>query len=128
MRRAVPLTAAALLGVLALPASADYPPQDCAAALALATTGQQAGCATRGKTLNLDQFDTKVMNVYVQTGQVTATLSCGGDPLEQRTITVTAPWSGSASIPRTTHCWVTITATVDRTTAVVTNTSTQTLD
>jgi hypothetical protein len=66
------------------------------------------------------------MNVYVQTGQVSATLGCPG-PV-QKTVVVTAPWSGGATIDSTGFCWIRVTALVDGTTAVATHTPGRTVD
>lgn len=117
MRRLVPLALAAVTASLVtLPARADAPGQECWTYLVLAKTGQDRGCATIGGTLPND--DQRILTVAVQTGQVTATLACGGDPLIEKTIVVTAPFTDSVTVDRTTYCWATLTATVDNTTAV----------
>lgn len=125
MRFAVALAALAVAALPALPAHADYPPTDCSAYLVLASASQQSGCATIGASPLVSGADRRVMNVYVQTGQVSATLGCGGDGYhsypEEKTIVVTAPWSGSAYVDRISYCWMTLTATVDGTTVVATN-------
>ena len=127
MRIAVPLAALAVAALPALPASADYPPTDCSAYLILATTSQSSGCNTIGASPLVSGADHRVMTVYVQTGQVSATLGCGGDGYhsypEEKTIVVTAPWSGSATVDRTSYCWMSLTATVDGTTAYASNDS-----
>lgn len=124
MRLPLALSAVALVAATALPAHADYPPTDCAAALALAAAGTATGCSTIGAA-PVPGSNARFLDVAVQTGQVAATLGCGGDgwnnTVEERTIVVTAPWTGSATVARTSYCWVRLTALVDDTTAVATN-------
>jgi hypothetical protein len=131
MRRTPALAALALAAAAALPAHADYPPTECEAHLVLAAAGQAAGCTTIGATYGTGATR-RVLDVYVQTGQVTASLSCGGDgyhnDVATATTTVTAPYHGQVSVDRTSYCWATITATVDGTTAVATNTGGRTVD
>jgi FlaG/FlaF family flagellin (archaellin) len=134
MRRALTVAAVTLAAAaLAAPAAhADYPPTDCYTTLVLAATGASSTCITIGAAPVPTGNNRRVANVYVQTGQVSATLGCGADgyhpAVEEHTITVTAPWSGSMTIDRTSFCWLTITATADGTTAIATNLSGRTVD
>ena len=117
MRRTVPLALAAVAASLvALPARADAPGPECWSHLVLAKAGESFECDTIGGTLPND--DQRLFTVSVATGQVTATLGCGGDPVLEKTIVVTAPFTDTVTVDRASFCWARLTATVPNTTAV----------
>jgi hypothetical protein len=134
MRRTATLAAAVLaLSAAAVPAAhADYPPTDCYVSLVLAQHDAETTCITIGAAPVPQGADRRDLDVYVHTGQVRATLGCGADGthpgVEEKSIVVTAPWSGSDFVGRTSFCWLTLTALVDGTTAVATSTTGRTVD
>jgi hypothetical protein len=133
MRRTPTLAALAVtVAAVAVPARADAPPTDCYTYLVLAAKDAATGCNTVGVAPVPQNADRRLMEVYVQTGQVSATLLCGGDGSSSEpasaTIVVTAPWSGSAYVDRTGFCYLSITALVEGTTAVATNRTARTVD
>lgn len=125
-----PLAALALALAAAVPAHADMPPTDCYAFVVLAGPDAPGSCGTYGVSSVPAGNDHRVVNVYVQTGQVSATIWCGGDSVNgpaESTVVVTAPWSGSTTLYRTGLCVLTLTPTTAGTTAFATNTSGRTV-
>ena len=124
-RSALAVAVVTVLG-LAVPSHADAPGPECVTVpLVLARTGAVRGCDTIGV---LPLSSGRAFTVAVQTGQVSATVGCGGDgvnPAITQTFTVTAPFAQSAFIDRSTYCWINITALDDGTTAFAVNHSGQ---
>jgi hypothetical protein len=122
MRRSLVLVLP-LLAAAAVPARADYPPTDCTAQLVLAAAGSETGCTTIGGT-PLYGGDHRVLRLVVASGAATATLGCGGATgPEYRTLSLAAPGVATATLPRTSYCWVVLHADADGTTAVAANTT-----
>lgn len=127
---AVPLAVATALPAAAIPPTHPTPPTQCATFLALAPTGQRAGCDTLGSPPSGPGRPYRQISVAVQTGAVHATLECSEGRLAE--LDVAAPFTGSGSVPLPetmgSYCWISLTALFDRTTAVAVTTWTYLID
>jgi hypothetical protein len=114
-----PLLLVPALALVAVPAHAADPLQVCTTNLRLAPAGTSASCATKGPGPigNKDVGVLRTATVVVAGGAVDATLTCGGSstgPVHVTTTAMLSQWDSA--------CVVSLTATVDGTTAVATST------